>query len=1276
MPAGDLAIDLTLDRVKGAGDPAVPIPNRVVLVRTDTPDSEDQLFIDQVPVSPKAWSYDEHDRVLQWSGIFGGGHLHLTHDGLGGSGIVGNTISGVGVRAAATATFSCDVALDVGATSVTSGGVEIGLAWDTGSADWRSASWEKDRLTLSYTVNSAGEWGPGSTTLQFEDNVTGNLPWNPDLSDPATLEPAQGQSIQWELNLTADDVPDDPGVPEGCAGSVFPTRLQALEDAFATQIQGAMRIDGDAPGGTLVGIDGQSPDPLATGYFEAAPGRAPFGVFEGRLTLEGKGISSSAVRGPELSWTGLDPDLQERTGLPEQGKLRIKPSRLKNGATPVARRLTTTEASAAIAEHHDLHPDVARTLADPPPEDSLNMPELLAMTPFAQNAAGEWADQVQLAVTSDLSQIMNSFMPSDLWSLLFGDEPQPALGGELATVASSPVEGVENPESWYLDLSTAIMTQGLSGGSDSNCANLNGPRAGAWVQSEVATSKVYHAHGQLLFAYRWAQKWPRTEDYIQDQGENASTYESDITTQTQAVIADIQANVAVDPTSLPDPRPQMEADVQAAGQYAITNQLYWAFRYFTYATNPALLANIAAQMSGSTGSGDGTVLPRLLQQNMTVLTALDSSGFFAQKYVDVINAFMATNVLPNMFGFGDSMDFDVIKQYLNTFVNNNLANEDAQIAAAAAQIKALLDDEHADEMLQASIEALQAFSSFTQDALALPYVANKFVTWFGANYPRSAGAAETFGSLLLGGVAALGIMNLIGGFRDWKSLSDVQRAEVINNAVGLGLQVVSAVVKRGVRIYAIFSEEGLTVEQQAASAGKILINGEGGALEQALTRTGNTMARWLSSSEGTAAINVTSDGEISAVMINEEAVAAEDATWATTVFGKNMSEFVATRAGAVLIVAGIVVSLVSIAEGASGMAEVGDALSIVSGGLILIAMASSWAVASGYIADGMLASVLSAAGPLAIAAALAGIGIMIYEMFKKPPDPVKEFVDDYAKPAGLYVPWRSSSLDYVIGYVDRLNLMRVGFTLSSGSETLICNPDGSLTTGAAEALPPSVWQVITDGQGIGKIFTVAPLAASGSPEVVLLSLMSDGTVRFAPQMDPPDPPTPARAGEPVVPVSQRWSGAVSSAANLADDTHIASMSLTLACADPPGGSLSVGATGAVTIGDPTTLTLTMSGMGPNYMTMKDLKFIEGSTPSTSEVFGPAFGVPPSPPAYALSPAEGLPEFLQFDPTTGRIKPNGKTAATEFDQKFVITAVNTVLGLSATTPFEVTVTGQP
>jgi len=1273
-PIGDRPIDLTLTRSAGARDSEAPIPGRILVVRSDSQKFEDQLFIDRVPISPSAWSYDAHDRVLRWTGLFGGGQIHLNHDGLGGSGIVGDTISGIGVRAGATATFACDVALDVGASSVTSGGDEIGFAWDATSPAWRSASWEKNRLTLSYTVNSAGEWGPGTTTLQFEDNLTGEPPWQPDLSDQSTLEAVQGESIQWELNLTAVVVPDDPGAPAGSADSVFPTRLQALEDAFATQIQGVMRIDGDAPEGTLVGIDGRAPDPNATGYFVAVPGKAPFGVFGGGLSIGGQTVAASTVHGSVLSWAGLESNLQERTGLPERGRLRLGSTGPKRGTIRAVRPLTANEAAAAITEHHDLHPQVASALNDLPADGSLNMPELLAMTPFGQNAAGEWADQVQSAVTGDLSEIMNSFVPSDLWSLLFGDEPQPALTGELAAVAGSPVEGVDDPESWYLDLSTAIMTQGLSGGSDDNCANLNGPRAGAWVQSEVATSKVYHAHGQLLFAYRWAQRWPRISLYLQDQITNASSYEGEITTQTQAVIADIQANVSVDPTVDPDPRPQMEADVQAAGQYAITNQLYWAFRYFTYATDPQLLANIAAQMSGSTGSGDGTVLPRLLQQNMTVLTALDGSGFFAQKYVDVINAFMATNVLPNMFGFGDAMDIDVIKQYLNTFVNNNLANEDAQIAAAAAQIKALLDDDQADAMLQASVEALQAFSSFTQDALALPYVANKFVAWFTTNYPKSAAAAETFGSLLIGGVAALGVMNLIGGFRDWKSLTDVQRTEVINNAVQLGLQVVSAVVKRGVRIYAIFGEEGLTAAQQAASAGRILINGEGGALEQALARTGNTMARWLSSSEGTATINVTTDGEMSAIMINEEAVAAEDATWAATVFGKNMSEFVATRAGAVLIVAGIVVSLVAIADGDSGMAEVGDALSVVSGGLTLIAMASSWAVTGGYVlADSALATVLSAAGPLAILAALAGIGIMIYEMFKKPPDPVKEFVDDYAKPAGLYVEWRSSSLDYATGYLDPSNLLRVGFTLSIGSQALICNADGSLSTGPSVALPPSVWQVITDGSGVGKIFTVAPQAETGTPEVVLLSLMSDGTVRFAPQAAPPTPPPAVQSPQPV---SQRWSAGVTSAAKLIDATHVAAMTLTLTCADSPGGSLSVDPNGAVTIGDPTVLTLTMSGMGPNYMTMKDLKFIENSTPSTDELFGPTFGVPPSPPTYTLSPAaEGLPPFLQFDPVTGRIKPNGQPATAAFDQKFSITAWNTALGLSATASFELTVAAQ-
>jgi hypothetical protein len=1278
------------------GNSQEPIPKRVTLLRINPAEpAADQLFIDQVPVPREAWRYDPVDRTLSWQGLHGGGHLYLHHDGRGAVGTIGPEHSPCSVTAGARAQFLCSVALNSGATYETSGGAVVGFAWDPSSAAWKSAKWVKDRLLLTYTVTQGGPMEPPTFTFEFADQETGAIPWDPTMGAfSASLQLGQqaGRMV-WNLTFRSSIPPAPDDGPSTGPDSVYPYWMQAVEDAAAMQMNGVLQIDGNAPGGTLVGLQGVRNVSLATGYYRTSVKAAPFGVFDGRMVIGGKPVAGSAMRGNVLSWDRLDPEHQRRTGLPASGSLRFT----QDGASAddrqnliTARRLRSGAAIQAIAEHGDLHPAVhthAVGLQLALAQGAPDIYGLLAMTPFAQQD-GAWGDVVQAAVRQDLSDIMNSYISPDMWKLLFPDTPQPTLSGELAVVANSPVPGVSSPTDWYRSLATAVMTQGLAGGSDANCANLNGSRAGEWLKTQVATSPVYHAHGQLLFQYEWNQRFPSTSQYLNDQIANAATYATSIDQQVQKSIDDINTNVVTDASSPPDLKQKMIADVQEAGQYAKTNKLYWAFAYYTYNTAPAILANIAIQMGISTGSSDGTTLSRLFQQNMTVLTALDPSGYFARRYTSTLNVFLATNVLPNMFGFtGDAVSFDIIKLYLQQFVNDNLHSEDQQIAATAAQIKQILDDDQADEMLHASIEALRSFSETIQDALALPYVANRWVSWFRTSYPKFSAVANVFGGLLIGGVTGLAVFNLFRAFKDWSKLSDAERAEIIIDASQLGLQIVAAMVQRGVRIYAIFNVQGMSTWQRTAAIGRIAVTGEAEQLDLGLMQIGNSTARWLGDVEGTVGkVAVMDQGVVTAVLVNNAAAGAEEATWAAKIFGKNLDEFIATRIGPLFILAGIGLSIYFISTGESGIALASDILNIVGGALMLFATIGGWAIEGGLIAaEGVMASIISFAGPLAILAALAGLGLMLYEMFHKPPDPVEEFVNTYARPAGFYVSARASSIDYAAPYAspDRGNLMMIGFSLSVSGQALCCGPSGVITLGAATALPSCVWQVTTDGVGMSKIFTVAQPDATKPPVVLYLSRMSDQSVCFQPAMAAT--PSPAQPGAPTV-TTQTWLSTPQGNATLTGDgKSLVSLPLMLqpVLPDPQGNYAPSQASGwlvqsgsglGINAGHGQAFTLAMSGMAPNFMTMVNLPFLLNSTPSTQQSFGPRFGVLPSTPLSFAVSGPALPAFLTFDPKVGTFAPNGQQASAAIDNQNVISATNPLGTAQAT--FTVKVAAAP
>jgi hypothetical protein len=1287
-------LDLILEPMASFGNSQRPIPRRVTLIRTH---SDDQLYLDEVPIPRDAWTYDSHDRMLTWQGAYGGGHLRLSHGGLGGHGNIGPAHDFCSVTAGAVAQFNCDVALDCGATYETSGGSVIGMLWDPTCAAWNSADWNTNRLQLTYTVTPGGPMQPPTFTFDFQDNATQAIPWDPGIGTfGAALDlGTQHGEMVWQLSFKSSIPPDPDLGPHQPTGpdTVYPYWLEAVEDSAAASINGVLEIDNVAPSGTLVGMRGVRANPAVTGYYQAAADAAPFGVFDGKLIIGGGPVPGSVLIGQRLRWRDLAPALQQRTGLPASGNLRFTgdgSSASIEDTTRRVRRLGTTAALSAIARHSDLHPETQRravehteALSDP----SLDIFGLLAMNPFAQNQQGAWGDQVQAAVTNDLGQIMNSFVPADLWSQLFPSTPQPTLSGELAIVANSSVPGVSDPAQWYQSLATAVMTQGLAGGSDENCQHLNGPRAAAWLKTQVATSKVYYTHGQSLFQYEWNNLFTLTPQYLSDQITNAPTYQPQIQYTVNMAVADINQNVVVDPNSPPNLKANLIADVQNAGQFATDNNLYWAFYFYTYNTAPAILANIALQMAVNTGSSDGTTLSRLFQQNVAILTALDPSNYFAQQYTSTINTFLATNILPSMFGFvGDAMSFDLIKEYLQTFVQNNLNNEDQQIAQAAAQIQSILDSDDSDQMLQNSIEALRAISEAIDDTLALPYIANSWVSWFSETYPAWASAANLFGSVLMSGITGLAIFNLFTEFQSWDNLTPGQKADLIIDTTQLALQIVAAVVKRGVRIYAMFNVDGLTAAQRVAAIGKVVATGEADSLDQGLVKIANSSARWLGDTEGTVGKLALGDaGDLTAVMVTDTTSAADETSWAATVFGNNLEEFIATRIGPIFILAGIGLSLYYIAEGESGARLASDILNIVGGSLMLFATLGGWLVSSGVImAEGLMASIIAWAGPLAVLVALAGVGIMLYEMFKKPPDPVEEFVNDYAKPAGLAVSSKASSIDYATLYVnpDQSNLLMIGFTLSANGQALMVNPDGSIALGQASALPNCVWQVSTDGLGMSTIFTVAQPDDTKSPVLLFLSELSDGSVSFQPKLST----SSASSADPPNVVTQTWLSSPQGSAKLTSNgDFLTSINLQFQPVQPDqngnyapdqvAGWLALTGNG-VTISQQagTTFTLAMSGMAPNFMTMVDPNFLLNSTPSTMQAYGPSFGVVPSTPMTYACTGDPLPAFLQFGTQTGALTPNGQVASPAVTTQNTISATNSLGSTNA--PFTITVAAAP
>lgn len=1278
------AVHLTLRTTSnghGSDGDSEAIPQSVVLLRPDLNNpSQDQLFLDRVPVARDSFHFDEHHRTLSWEGLYGGGQLNLTHDGLGGKGLIGAALEGQAVAASATASFICDTATNAGTGYESSGQSMVGLTWDPTSAAWAKADWQTNRLKMRYTVHPGSVFSGPTFDFTFQDTVTSQQ-WSPNSPAASLNLGMSGGQMAWQLTFKSTGPPPAATAPgaNGQAGTVLPFWLQANEDAAAYSIDGALVIDAPAPKGTVLALRGSKALPSLAGYYQTESSQCPFGIFDGQIHIGDQPIATSHVRGRELLWHDLDADTADATGLPRTGSLSFTHDGYVGSGDVRVRRLGTTQTMLALRSEPDRHPTHLAAFEFAEQQLLLSSPQITGLLTMAsqlyiQDKNGQWYDQIQRAVTNDLSTIMNSFVPSAMWTLLFPNTPQTPLTGELATVASSPVTG-QNPSDFYQSLATAVMTNGMADGSDDACQYMNGPRAGRWLQEHVATSKVYYEHGQKLFHYHWGQTFGATAQYLNDQETNAATWAPKIDQRIQQAVADINQNVVTNADSPKGLKPKMIAEVQAVGAYAKTNNLFWAFAYYINNTSPSILANIAMEMGTSTGSTDGMVLTRMFQANASVLTALDPSGYFAQQYTKTVNQFLATNIIPSMYDFaGDASNFDMIKAYLEHFVSSNLQSQDQAIAAAAQHIKDILDGKNADAQLHAAVEAIRGFAETVDDAMAFPYVAGKFVTWMQTNFQLTSKVASVVGSVFMAGVAGLAVMNLFTAFKSWDKLSKVERATVIVETVQFAIQFVAAVAQRGVRLSIMFSENGLTNMQRVGAFSKIVMTGESKVIDDTLLKMGNGAAKWVADTKFTTGVVPILDeaGEIGGLMATDAEVGMLG-----RIMGRSLDEFIATRLGPVFILAGIGLSIAAIASGDTGVALAGDIINIIGGSLMLFATVGGFLVEAGTIAaEGLMATLIAAAGPFAILAALIGIGLMLYMMFKKPPDPIQKFVDQYVKPAGLDVRHRQSAIDYVTQFpnADKGNLMMQGMRLTAGGSVVTAQNDGSATLGTGGFGPDSVWQVKTSGSGMSHFMARTTPDATKGPVWLYLTMWSDGSVTFADGWKWSKTPAQNAGGATIQ--TQTWFTEPTADAILTSDKLLSTLQMNIAAVIPdsngvyrrPGTTaprLQTGGTGLVCSSGPlaTVFTIEMAGLAPDEMAIRDMSFILNSTPSAAESFGPSFGEAPSTPLTYTNQGT-LPPFLVFDSTEGTFAPNGTVADTAFTGTGTVTATNALGSSSA------------
>jgi len=218
-----------------------------------------------------------------------------------------------------------------------------------------------------------------------------------------------------------------------------------------------------------------------------------------------------------------------------------------------------------------------------------------------------------------------------------------------------------------------------------------------------------------------------------------------------------------------------------------------------------------------------------------------------------------------------------------------------------------------------------------------------------------------------------------------------------------------------------------------------------------------------------------------------------DLNLAEKIFGRNLDEFLAARVAAFVAVVFLVVSILDAVNASDPLERMADGWMAAAAGLDLIAAVAGWALGAAEVATvgGVaVASICSAIGFLGILAALVGIAILLYMIFKPQQNPVQQFGSDYARPAGFFMPY-GSEIDYFIGYTQGgAEPARVGssFVIDANAGTVLSvASDGTTVEAAAQSFGyNSVFVISTNGSGQSQV--IASVAnSSGGLEAKLLT---------------------------------------------------------------------------------------------------------------------------------------------------------------------------------------------
>jgi hypothetical protein len=1214
--------DVALDAVMRSVDSASAPPAVETIAIHESPDgdpSRAQLFVGRRPFARRNWSLDQTTNTLLFGQGRGAerieGRIELTPEGKGfGSIQLGDSLFSALIQLKPV-TYDLSIATDAAYASGSSSAPQ--LNFDPASERWKKAEWTAHAMRLRFGLKD----GPiivGQKTytllMEFEDLATGET-WKPlEGTYSATMDANQRLLFQLVPGAAPGDLYGRPFTSRR-----FPYMLVAQFAPSAQSANGAVLTVHPDLTGTTLGIQAAYDGKALSGLYALTHAGMPESaekhvvqVDDGQLWIDHERVASSQLRGNVLQWDALPAAMRSKTGLPERGHLVLSAEGIVGSDfEAVGARITPDEAAVLapalghLAATQTLLADVG-AFEKP---SKLDPQTLLNLTQWERLSDGTWRDSVQAKAMNDFYRIVQHHTPRNLADQFLGSL-QP-LDQRLAAIAAMRGPKNTDPKSFYEDLSIAYLAAALPQSvSDKGTKLLNARRASIWMRSRTAASDVFTTQSTRLYSDRYIEKNRAISDYLVDQQDNAARWALIIDDDVRAWKEEMKAAL----TGSPDEIARMMEEIDRIGA-AGKDKRYWAYFVFRYTTNPAFLQMLQL-ISFAPAGVEGSAFMRRVQQITAQLQILDPSSFFTRQFLYTVQLFSVGNVMPQLFETSaapEEYEFAATK-VLEAFIDTHLDSPDADLRQAAQEL---------DKIRQQG--RLKDLSSILQQSGA---AAPGLFSWEAMAAKFESRVAQVFGKLpkiALGVVAmstvAVGIMFFVTGQIQWSSLTTMQQVALVGPAAAVVTKFVMAIVQKGIAFSEVF-QPGVGAWRSL----RVFFSAE--TLTTAETRLLTGFRGWLIRGRAGAENMITAARTLAADAVEGMAIlelqAEQRMTAPIRIFGRGFDEFMATRLGAFLAGAALVMSAIMAARSTEPLEKAANILFSVASAVELIAAVGGWALSAsvtlGETAVGaVVASALPWLGPAAIVIAIAGAIVLFVYLFKPQPTPAEKFAKNEAKAKGFYME-HGAEIDSFEFFQPAGQPQRAGIALlANGSDALAVrlSPAGMADVAPQDHTAATSFYLSVDETGRAQF--IAPLEDKGVSAPRVLAVDDKNNVVAAAVAAAPDNHR------------QLWRAVMLGDATR-EGTNVVSASFAFVNDAVPGQYLTVNGGKLALAAAPLSWVVKMITTVPSGLSMRDVIL---TTLSKDARRDPALTMPGSEPrTWTISPE--LPPFLELDSRTGRV----------------------------------------